>query len=255
MQNCMKQDSLIVKNLSVALDKTPIVKGVSFSIRPGETHVIMGPNGSGKSTLLASLMGLPHVHITRGSIMLGATRLTKLLPEERACKRLFLGFQNPPGISGVALSTMLRHATKALDGESKKQESITAFAKRLKDATHQLDLEQNFITRSVNEGFSGGERKKSEILQLLMLEPRFAFLDEIDSGLDVDALRLCLRELQALQERIRSGFLYVTHNPRVLSLLKATKVHVMIGGRIVATGGVKLAKQIENKGYAGLAKN
>ena len=251
----MKKESLIIKNLSVSLDKTPIVKGVSFSIRPGETHVIMGPNGSGKSTLLAALMGLPHAKITRGSITLGATRLTKLPPEERARRRLFLGFQNPPEVSGVALSTMLRHATKALGGAAKEQENITVFAKRLRDAARQLDVEQSFITRSVNEGFSGGERKKSEILQLLILEPRFAFLDEIDSGLDVDALRVCLRELHALQERIECGFLYVTHNPRVLSLLKPTKVYVMIDGRIVASGGASLARQIEKKSYAGLTKN
>lgn len=243
----MKQ-KLAVHNLSVSYSATPVVKEVSFVIGRGETHILMGPNGSGKSTLLAALAGLSHATITHGRITIDRTDITAFTPEERAHKGLFLGFQHPPEIPGVSIATMLRHAIIGKK-DKKKKISITAFAKRLTEVNKQLGLDHGFFSRNLNEGFSGGERKKSEILQLLMLEPRFALLDEIDSGLDVDALRLCLAAVRNFQKKTGVGTLFVTHNPRLLSHLHPTQVHVMINGHIVRSGGDELIRAVESQGF------
>ncbi len=243
----MKQN-LSVKNLYVSRDTTPVVNGVSFDIGEGETHILMGPNGSGKSTLLASLAGLEHAQITKGTIRVGSVNITNHTPEKRAHLGFFLGFQHPPEIPGVSIATMLRHA-KVGSLRDRKKIDIAAFAKQLKQISVQLGVDQGFISRTLNEGFSGGERKKSEILQLLMLEPRFAFLDEIDSGLDVDALSLCLKALRDLQEKTRASYLFVTHNPILLAHVHPTRVHIMIDGCIVKSGGDELMKAIEARGF------
>lgn len=243
----MKQ-KLIVKNLHISRENIPVVRGVSFDIGEGETHILMGPNGSGKSTLLAALAGLKHAQIAKGIIRLNRTDITSHMPETRAHLGLFLGFQHPPEIPGVSIATMLRHAKVGLACERKKMD-IASFAKKLRQITVQLGVDHGFVSRALNEGFSGGERKKSEILQLLFLEPRFAFLDEIDSGLDVDALRLCVKALRDLQDRTKASYLFVTHNPSIFSHIHPTRVHVMIDGRIIKSGGDELMKAIEACGF------
>ncbi len=239
---------LTVKNLNVSCGDKHIVKGVSFVIGVGETHVLMGPNGSGKSTLLAGIAGLPHARITRGSIHIGRNDLTKSSPQTRAHKGLFLGFQNPPEIPGVSIASMLRHAQAGGKSEQSKSD-LASFAHRLKSTADKLGLDHGFASRSLNQGFSGGERKKSEIFQGLILQPRFAFLDEIDSGLDVDALGLCLKALRDLQDVFGTSYLFVTHNPSILSYINPTRVHVMISGRIARSGGNELMKAIEKRGF------
>lgn len=242
------KQALKIKNLYVSRDNTPVVKGVSLGIGQGETHILMGPNGSGKSTLLAALVGLEHAPITKGTIRFGHTDITAYTPEKRAHLGFFLGFQHPPEIPGVSIATMLRHANVGSIRKQKKID-IASFAKKLRQITIQLGIDHGFVSRTLNEGFSGGERKKSEILQLLMLEPRFAFLDEIDSGLDVDALSLCVKALRDLQIATGTSYLFVTHNPGILTHIHPTRVHIMIDGRIVKSGGDELIRSIEIKGF------
>jgi len=235
--------------LSVQVGEKHVVHAVSLLLRPGETHILMGPNGSGKSTLVGAFMGLPQYKISGGSLQLGKKSLTKAPPEKRAAAGLFLGFQNPPVLPGVSVLSLLRHA-RSMKSSRTAPFDLKEFAAVLKRAAAQLGIDQAFLTRSLNEGFSGGEKKKSEILQLLMLRPSFAFLDEIDSGLDIDALKVCLDALRAYQEQQNAGLLFVTHNPSLLRYIAPTHVHIMIRGRIVRTGAKDLMDLVADKGFA-----
>lgn len=226
---------------------------VSLVVRRGETHVLMGPNGSGKSTLAGALMGLPQYRITSGSILLGNQSLTKLPAEKRASEGLFLAFQNPPVLPGVSVLSLLNHA-QSVGGNRLPKSDLKSYAATLKTAASRLGIEQSFLTRSLNEGFSGGEKKKSEILQLLMLKPSFAFLDEIDSGLDIDALKVCLHALREHQIEYNAGFVFVTHNPSLLRYVDPSYVHIMIRGRIVRTGSKDLMDLVADKGFAPFLK-
>lgn len=245
--------ALRCRDLCVAVGQEAIVNSVSLTIRPGETHVLMGPNGSGKSTLVGALMGLPHYRVTHGSILLGKKSLTKAVIEKRAAAGLFLGFQNPPVLPGVSVLSLLRHAQSVRGGRAPKRD-LKEFANTLKTTASRLGIDQSFFTRSLNEGFSGGEKKKSEILQLLMLQPSFAFLDEIDSGLDIDALKVCLAALREYQAQYNTGYLFVTHNPSLLRYVEPSYVHIMIRGRIVRTGAKDLMDLVADKGFAPFLK-
>ena len=235
---------LEVKNLRVFAGETEIVKGVSLSIKPGEVHVIMGQNGSGKSTLLNALAGHPK-YKSVGTARFGGKDLLSMKPHGRARAGLFLAFQSPNEVPGVALSAFLRRAYVARHG---KEISVMEFDRLLEGKMKLLGMDRQFASRGVNEGFSGGEKKRSEILQLAVLEPKLAMLDELDSGLDVDALSR-IAELLGSIKKDDTSLLIVTHYARILRNLKADKVHVMRGGKIIASGDSRLASKLEEKGY------
>lgn len=238
--------SLEIRDLHVSAKGTEIVKGVSLSVKPGEIHALMGPNGSGKSTLASALMGHPAFAITSGSIVLDGVDLTSLTPDKRAKARLFLSMQYPPSVTGVPLSHFLRTARQAITGEKL---SVPAFHALLKEKMAQLSMDPSFAMRSVNEGFSGGEKKRAEILQLLVLQPKYAVLDETDSGLDVDALKIVAQGIARAREEQKTGILLITHYTRILEVLTPDYVHVLSDGKIIQSGGPELAKAIEEKGY------
>lgn len=242
----MKQE-LIVKNLRVAIDGKSILKGINLTVRSGELHVIMGPNGSGKSTLTYGLMGSPSYEVTADTLMLNKLNLLELAPEDRAKAGLQLAFQNPISVPGVTISNLLRTAYKEIN----KSENITplAFHKFLKEKAQVLGLDDDFLRRSINDGFSGGEKKKVEMLQLLTLKPKFAMLDEIDTGLDVDALKIVSQGINALQKEM-SGIILITHYQRILNYLSPQFVHILKQGQIIREGGPELVKYVEEKGYA-----
>lgn len=238
--------SLEIQDLHVSAHGTEIVKGVSLTVRPGEIHALMGPNGSGKSTLASALMGHPTFTVTSGSVLLDGTDITTLTPDKRAQAGLFLSMQYPPSVAGVPISHFLRTARKAVTGEAL---SVPAFHALLKENMARLSIDPSFTTRSVNEGFSGGEKKRMEVLQLLMLEPKYAVLDETDSGLDVDALKIVAQGIARVREEKKTGILLITHYPRILQALTPDVVHVLAAGKIVRSGGPEVAKEIEEKGY------
>ncbi|MDD5340646.1 MAG: Fe-S cluster assembly ATPase SufC [Candidatus ainarchaeum sp.] len=227
-----------------------IVKGVSFSLKPGSITAIMGPNGSGKSSLCNALMGDPAFR-TKGSIRLGGAELTKLGPDARAKKGIFLAFQNPEEVEGVKVSNFVRKAVAAKEGGMNDLDAMVKSHERLLSTLQALGMDKGFATRELNTGFSGGEKKRMEMLQMLMLKPKVILLDEIDSGLDVDGLKLVARAIKSLKAADRKrAFLLVTHYPRILKYLKPDRVHVLAGGKIVKSGTAKLAHEIEKKGYA-----
>ncbi|MBI5729040.1 MAG: Fe-S cluster assembly ATPase SufC [Candidatus Magasanikbacteria bacterium] len=237
--------SLELKNLHINVEKKEIVRGLSLIVLPGEVHVIMGPNGSGKSTFANTLLGHPKYTITKGMIELNKLNITKLPPEERAKHGLFLAMQHTPEIPGVSVANFLRLAIAARTGERK---NPIAFRKDLLEMLAKVGLAPDFAARSLNAGFSGGERKRLEMLQLLTFEPAYSILDETDSGLDVDALKIVVATIQTLKKRGK-GFLVITHYPRLLSHLKVDTVHIMAQGKIVKTGGAELAAEIEKEGF------
>ena len=237
-------DLLDVKNLSVLAEGKKIVKGVTLSIKPGEVHVIMGQNGSGKSTLLNALAGHPK-YVAEGSVKFAGKDLLAMKPHERARAGLFLAFQSPNEVPGVALSSFLRRAYVARHG---KEISVPEFENLLNEKMKLLGMDRNFASRGVNEGFSGGEKKRSEILQLSVLQPKLAMLDELDSGLDVDALSKISELLAAIKSK-DTALLIVTHYARILKGLKPDKVHVMRDGAIIASGDSRLAEKLEERGY------
>lgn len=242
------QPKLQIQNLHVMVEGKPILRGVDFDLPGGEIHVLMGPNGSGKSTLAQTLMGQAHFEVTAGQIFLNDVDITSQNPEERARLGLFLAFQNPLAVPGVKLFNFLWLAYKSV-----KKSSISAveFLKILEQKAEILKLDPSFIHRNVNEGFSGGEKKKAEMLQLLTLEPNFALLDEIDSGLDVDALKIVAESIQILaQGPSHTGFILITHYHKLLDYLQPDHVYVMKGGKIVAEGGEELIQKIEETGYS-----
>lgn len=246
---------LKITDLHVAVDEKPILKGVSLELRQGEVHALMGPNGSGKSTLAYTLVGHPKYEITSGTIEIDGTNINELDPCERARLGLFLAFQYPVTIPGVKVADFLRHAvTNIRNPERKEGEGLIPmreFRKELKERMEELGMDLEFARRYLNEGFSGGEKKRMEILQLAMLQPKFALLDETDSGLDSDAVRVVSEGLKKLSGP-QMGSLIITHHERLLEYNVPQFTHVMLAGKIVETGDAALAHELHNQGYAAI---
>ena len=244
---------LSIENLHVAIAGKEILRGVNLKLRQGEVHALMGPNGSGKSTLSYALMGHPNYEVTEGSITLDGVDLLALEPDERAKAGLFLAFQYPTAIPGVSVANFLRHAvTNVRKPDRKEGEDLIPmrdFRKELREQMDELGVDQEFARRYLNDGFSGGEKKRAEILQLAMLRPAFAILDETDSGLDIDAVRIVSEGVNRVAARHSTGVLVITHYERILTFIKPQFVHVLYGGRIVEYGGPELVKILEEKGY------
>ena len=228
-----------------------ILRGVDLTVKAGETHAIMGPNGSGKSTLAYSLAGHPKYTVTQGSVLLDGVDVLSMTVDERARAGLFLAMQYPVEVPGVSVSNFLRTAATAVRGESPK---VRTWVKEVNTAMRQLQIDPAFAERSLNEGFSGGEKKRHEILQLELLNPRFAVLDETDSGLDVDALRIVSEGVNRFREQPDRGVLLITHYTRILRYIQPDFVHVFVDGRIVEEGGPELAERLEAEGYERYAK-
>jgi Fe-S cluster assembly ATP-binding protein len=244
--------ALEIRNLHVAINDQEILKGIDLLVRSGEIHALMGPNGSGKSTLAYALAGHPAYDVTAGQVIFDGKDLLELGPDERSRAGLFLAFQYPVSVPGVTVANFLRQALNArrrAEGPEDKGISIPAFRRLLKEKMDMLDMDHKFAGRYVNEGFSGGEKKRNEILQMATLEPRIAIMDETDSGLDIDALRIVAEGANTLKEQQRMGVLVITHYQRILNYIKPDYVHVMMGGRIVENGGAELALELEEKGY------
>jgi len=238
-------DLLVVDDLRASVDGTEILKGIDLVVAPGETHAIMGPNGSGKSTLANVLLGHPGYQVTKGTVSYKGDDITTMRPEKRGQAGMFLGFQYPEEIPGVSVVNFLRTALSNRTGTD-----LTVLELRLKvmDALKDLDMDPAFADRYLNEGFSGGERKRNEILQMVVLEPDLAILDETDSGLDIDALKIVAEGVERLRNDER-GIVLITHYQRMLEYITPDVVHVMLDGRIVETGGPELADVIEETGY------
>jgi Fe-S cluster assembly ATP-binding protein len=241
---------LDIKDLHVSVETEQgakqILKGVDLTVRDGETHAVMGPNGSGKSTLAYTIAGHPKYHVESGSVTLDGVDLLSLTVDARARAGLFLAMQYPVEIPGVAVSNFLRTAKTALDGEAP---AIRGWMKEIKESMKNLRMDPSFADRSVNEGFSGGEKKRHEILQLEVLKPRFAILDETDSGLDVDALKIVSEGVNRAKANTDLGVLLITHYTRILRYLKHDFVKVFVDGRVAERGGPELADTLENEGY------
>ena len=246
---------LEIRNLHVEIDKTPILKGVNLKVPHGKTHAVMGPNGSGKSTLSYVLAGRDGYEVTEGEILFEGESVLDLSPEERAAKGLFLAFQYPVEIPGVPTSTFLKTAVNALRKQRGEQAlDAIAFLKHMKEKARALKIEPEMLKRAVNVGFSGGEKKRNEVLQMALLEPKFCILDETDSGLDIDALKLVAEGVNHLRDGER-GFLMITHYQRLLNYIVPDTVHIMSDGRVVQSGGPELAQELEEKGYSGFTGN
>jgi len=229
-----------------AADEIPILRGVNLTVKSGEIHALMGPNGSGKSTLSYAVAGHPKYRVTSGSITLDGRDVLEMSVDERARAGLFLAMQYPVEVPGVSMSNFLRTAATAVRGEAPK---LRHWVKELKTAIDDLDIDPAFVERSVNEGFSGGEKKRHEILQLAMLKPKIAILDETDSGLDVDALRVVSDGVNRYASETHGGVLVITHYTRILRYIQPQFVHVFVGGRIVESGGPELADELDANGY------
>ena len=243
--------SLKIKNLSVSAEDKPILKGLNLEIPQGEVHAIMGPNGTGKTTLAYTLMGHPRYNITSGSVALNGTDLLSLLPEERSKQGIFLAFQYPVAIPGVTVANFLRIAINAHRKYNNKDDKgipILEFRNLLSEKLKLLKMNPSMAGRYLNDGFSGGEKKRVEILQMALLEPSIAILDETDSGLDIDALRIVSEGINTLKNK-NLGILIITHYQRILNYLKPDIVHVMVDGQILRTGGPDLAAKLEKEGY------
>lgn len=240
---------LSINRLHASIAGKKILKGINLEIMPGEVHVLMGPNGAGKSTLGHILAGKPGYEINKGEVTFFKKKLLDLEPEERAHLGLFLAFQYPIAIPGVTTTNFLKEAVNQIR-LARKQEPLNAvaFLKLLKEKQALVNIPQSLLSRSLNEGFSGGEKKRNEIFQMAMLEPKLSILDETDSGLDVDALKIVGQGIQALRTPEKS-YLVITHYPRILTYLKADQVHILNGGKIIYSGDYSLANEIEAKGY------
>ncbi|MDQ3158253.1 MAG: Fe-S cluster assembly ATPase SufC [Actinomycetota bacterium] len=242
--------TLDIKDLHVSVDtdegEKKILKGVDLTVKSGEIHAIMGPNGSGKSTLAYSIAGHPKYKITGGSVTLDGVDILSMKVDERARAGLFLAMQYPVEVPGVSVANFLRTAKTAIDGEAPK---LRTWIKDVNEALERVTLDKEFAQRSVNEGFSGGEKKRHEIAQLELLNPRFAILDETDSGLDIDALRIVAGGVNRYSEQGDRGVLLITHYTRILQYIKPDFVHVFVAGRVAEQGGRELADQLEAEGY------
>jgi Fe-S cluster assembly ATP-binding protein len=236
---------LEIKGLTVEVEGQEILKGVDLAVSKGETHALMGPNGSGKSTLAYAIMGHPAYQITSGEVLVKGTDVGGMTPDERAQLGLFLAMQYPTEIPGVSLTNFLRTSLNALRPEPV---GVREFMQSLREAMTALDMDEKFLSRNVNEGFSGGEKKRFEILQMAVLKPEIAVLDETDSGLDIDALRVVSAGVNTMRGP-HLGVLLITHYTRILNYITPDFVHVMLDGRIVESGGKELADRLEEKGY------
>ncbi len=245
----MRDHMFEIKNLSVQIGEKEIIKSLNLLIKPGEFHVIMGPNGAGKSTLAGALIGHPLMEVS-GEIVLDGENISELKTDERAKKGMFLAFQNPQEIEGVTVAHLLRKARLGEEKNKKKiLEQMTAIQGDIDSGAELVGMRKEFVKRDLNVGFSGGEKKRNEILQMAVLKPKVVILDEIDSGLDIDALKHVAGAINKLRSKDRS-FLLITHYQRILHYIKPDFVHVMMQGSIVKSGNAKLAHELEEKGYA-----
>jgi Fe-S cluster assembly ATP-binding protein len=242
--------TLEIKNLHVSVETNdgpkPILRGVDLTIRSGEVHAIMGPNGSGKSTLSYAIAGHPKYQVTDGEVLLDGENILEMSVDERARAGVFLAMQYPVEVPGVTVSNFLRTAKTAIDGEAP---ALRTWVKDVKSAMAELRMDPEFAQRDVNHGFSGGEKKRHEILQMGLLAPKFAILDETDSGLDVDALRIVSEGINRAHETTGAGVMLITHYTRILQYVKPDFVHVFVDGRVAEQGGPELADRLENEGY------
>ena len=239
--------TLEIKDLHVSIEDKEILKGVNLTVNTGEVHAIMGPNGTGKSTLSSAIMGHPSYEVTQGEVLLDGVNILELDVDERAKAGLFLAMQYPSEITGVTNADFMRSAINAKREEGQ-EINLMQFIKKLDKQMDFLDIDKDMAQRYLNEGFSGGEKKRNEILQLMMLEPKFAILDEIDSGLDIDALKVVSKGINEMRGE-DFGALMITHYQRLLNYITPDKVHVMYGGKVVKSGGPELAKRLEEEGY------
>jgi Fe-S cluster assembly ATP-binding protein len=242
---------LTIKNLHVSIDGNPIVKGLNLKVNSGEVHAIMGPNGTGKSTLAYTIMGHPQYEITEGDILIDGMSVLEMAPDERSRAGIFLAFQYPVSIPGVTVANFLRTAVNARRRHAEPPQediSVLEFRKLLKAKMDLLEMDYTFGGRYLNEGFSGGEKKRTEVLQLAVLEPAFAILDETDSGLDIDAIRIVSEGVNTLKGP-NMGVMVITHYQRMLNYIKPDYVHIMFDGRIVESGGEELSLLLEEEGY------
>ncbi len=257
----MTSKQLEIRDLHIQVEGQEILRGVNLTVRPGETHALMGPNGSGKSTLSYALMGHPKYGVTAGSVLLDGVELLELSPDERARAGLFLAMQYPVAVPGVTLYSFLRSAASAVRGygDAAREQSdhrrqahlipAREFRQEVNAALERLRIDPTFLRRYLNEGFSGGEKKRAEILQLALLKPQYAILDETDSGLDIDALRIVSENVQQLKEELNLGLLVITHYQRILNYIHPDTVHIFFDGRIVKSGGPELVEMLEEHGY------
>lgn len=257
----MEPLTLEIRDLHVNVEGKEILKGVNLVVKQGETHALMGPNGSGKSTLAYALMGHPHYEVTGGDALINGESLLALPPNERAQRGLFLAMQYPVSVSGVTLQSFLHAATSAVRGYDKQQWPaargrvnahlipMREFRKELNDNLDKLKMDPAFLRRYLNEGFSGGEKKRAEVLQMALLKPKFAILDETDSGLDIDAIRIVSENINRLQQELNMGILVITHYQRLLNYIYPQFVHIFYEGRIFQSGDASLVDVLEAKGY------
>lgn len=244
---------LEIRDLHATVEGKEILKGVDLTVQQGEVHALMGPNGSGKSTLAYTLMGHPKYHVTSGDILIDGESILQLTPDRRARKGLFLAFQYPVSVQGVSMFSFLRAAYNAAHTKDPKEPpTLFDFREAVAEKMKMLGMEESFLSRYLNEGFSGGEKKRAEILQMALIEPKFAVLDETDSGLDIDALRVVAEGINKLSGPER-GILLITHYQRILRYVKPQFVHVMHQGRIIESGGEELSRLLEEKGYSWIA--
>lgn len=243
---------LEIKNLHVSIDDKEILKGVNLTLKTGEIAAIMGPNGTGKSTLSAAIMGNPNYEVTEGQVLFDGVDVLELEVDERARMGLFLAMQYPSEIPGITNAEFMRAAMNAGKADEDKI-SVRDFITKLDQKMELLGMKEEMAERYLNEGFSGGEKKRNEILQLLMLEPKFALLDEIDSGLDIDALKVVSKGVNEMRQK-DFGAMIITHYQRLLNYITPDRVHVMMDGRIVLSGDADLAARLEKEGYAGIAE-
>ena len=243
-------ESLIIENLHAEVEGKKILKGVNLTINPHEVHALMGPNGSGKSTLSNVLCGHPRYVATRGRVLFQGKNVLELSPDERARLGIFMAFQYPVEVTGVSLFNFLKTSYGSVKGKI----DYTKFSKLLKDEAKSLKMDPDFLRRYVNDGLSGGEKKKAEILQMAVLSPKVSIMDETDSGLDIDALRIVSQGVNRVREQAGSGVLLITHYFRILKYIKPGFVHVLIDGQVVENGGPELATKLEERGYEWIAR-
>ncbi len=239
--------SLTIENLHASVEGNPILKGLNLEIPAGEVHAIMGPNGSGKSTLSKVIAGHNDYEVTEGRVLLDGVDIAELEVDERSRAGIFLAFQYPAEVPGVSNANFLRAALQARMPEGEEIDAVS-FYKQMYAKMDELEMNRKFTSRAVNEGFSGGEKKRNEVLQMMMLEPRYCLLDETDSGLDIDALKIVAKGVNSMRSPNR-GFLVITHYQRLLDYIRPDHVHVMADGRIVKSGGAELALELEKSGY------
>jgi len=246
-----EKNTLQIKDLHASVEGKDVLKGVNLTLRSGEVHALMGPNGSGKSTLSAIVMGHPKYAVEKGDILFNGESILSWTPEKRALAGLFLAFQYPAEVPGVSVANFLRTAYNQLQPKER-QLPVFKFASLLDEKMKELLIPSHFAERYLNDGFSGGEKKRCEILQMAILKPKIALMDETDSGLDVDALRIVAEGTNRLVQQTGLGVLLVTHYPRILQYVKPHFVHLFVNGRIVKTGGMELAEEVERTGYGQL---